>query len=131
MAESPPHPLRVRRPFAVWREEQDRAKFDRVCEMARRLPAFRERIVKDLQARGMRRERVLAAAARMLDIGFFRVGGEAYESYGLATLRMEHVTCRKGQVTCVYPAKGGKMREVEIVDADVCEVVTIALLRRS
>jgi DNA topoisomerase I len=77
------------------------------------------------------RERVLAAAARMLDIGFFRVGGEAYESYGLATLRMEHVTCRKGQVTCVYPAKGGKMREVEIVDADVCEVVTIALLRRS
>jgi DNA topoisomerase-1 len=44
---------------------------------------------------------------------------------------MEHVTCRKGQVTCVYPAKGGKMREVEIVDADVCEVVTIALLRRS
>jgi DNA topoisomerase IB len=108
----------------VWRQEQDRAKFDRVSEMARRLPSFRERVGKDLQARGLTRERVLAAAARMLDIGFFRVGGEEYESYGLATLRMEHVRCTKGQVTCVYPAKGGKMREVEMVDADVCEVLT-------
>ncbi|MEV7969518.1 DNA topoisomerase IB [Sphaerisporangium sp. NPDC088356] len=108
----------------VWREEQDRAKFDRVCEMARRLPAFRERVDKDLQGRGLTRERVLAAAARMLDIGFFRVGGEEYDSYGLATLRMEHVTCGRGLVTCVYPAKGGKRREVELVDADVCQVVT-------
>ncbi|GAA3832960.1 DNA topoisomerase IB [Sphaerisporangium flaviroseum] len=108
----------------VWRDEQDRAKFDRVREMARRLPAFRERVDKDLQARGMTRERVLAAAARMLDIGFFRVGGEEYDSYGLATLRMEHVTCHRGRVTCVYPAKGGKRREVEMMDADVCKVIT-------
>ncbi|WP_214411662.1 DNA topoisomerase IB [Sphaerisporangium fuscum] len=108
----------------VWREEQDRAKFDRVCEMARRLPVFRERVGKDLSGRTLKRERVLAAAARMLDIGFFRVGGEEYDSFGLATLRMEHVVCEKGQVRCVYPAKGGKMREVEMVDSDVCKVIT-------
>jgi DNA topoisomerase IB len=41
----------------------------------------------DLNADGLTRERVLAAAARMLDTGFFRVGGEEYtDSYGLATL---------------------------------------------
>ncbi|MFC4533409.1 DNA topoisomerase IB [Sphaerisporangium dianthi] len=108
----------------VWREEQDRAKFDRVCEMARRLPAFRERVGKDLGKRGLTRDRVLAAAARMLDIGFFRVGGESYESYGLATLRTEHVSCAGGMVTCAYPAKGGKPREVRLIDAEVCEVVS-------
>ncbi|GII65482.1 DNA topoisomerase [Sphaerisporangium krabiense] len=108
----------------VWREEQDRAKHERVCQMAVRLPAFRERVAKDLSGEGLTRDRVLAAAARMLDIGFFRVGGEEYDSFGLATLRMEHVTCKKGQVTCTYPAKGGKMREVEIIDRDVCRVVT-------
>ncbi|MEU4539477.1 DNA topoisomerase IB [Streptosporangium sp. NPDC023825] len=107
----------------VWREEQDRAKFDRVRRMAERLPAFRERVAEHLGQRGLTRERVLAAAARMLDIGFFRVGGESYESFGLATLRMEHVTCSAGRVTCSYPAKGGKPREVEIVDADVCKVI--------
>ncbi|MET9066656.1 DNA topoisomerase IB [Streptosporangium sandarakinum] len=107
-----------------WRREQDRLKFDRVLEMAERLPKFRERVAEHLGQRGLTRERVLAAAARMLDIGFFRVGGEAYESFGLATLRMEHVTCSAGHVVCSYPAKGGKQREVEIMDADVCKVVT-------
>ncbi|TKK89392.1 DNA topoisomerase IB [Herbidospora galbida] len=108
----------------AWREEQDRAKFERVAKLAERLPAFRERVQKDLDGKGLTRERVLAAAARMLDIGLFRVGGEAYESFGLATLRVEHVTCSRGRVTCAYPAKGGVPREIEITDPDVCAVVT-------
>ncbi|WP_066367004.1 DNA topoisomerase IB [Herbidospora mongoliensis] len=108
----------------VWREEQDRAKFDRVGKLAERLPEFRKKVEADLGEKGLTRDRVLAAAARMLDIGLFRVGGEAYESFGLATLRMEHVTCAKGRVTCSYPAKGGVPREIEITDPDVCKVVT-------
>lgn len=108
----------------VWREEQDRLKFARVAKLAERLPDFRERVQADLDQPGLKRDRVLAAAARMLDIGLFRVGGEAYESFGLATLRMKHVACSRGRVTCRYPAKGGKMRRVEIDDPDVCEVVT-------
>ncbi|MFF5109801.1 DNA topoisomerase IB [Streptosporangium sp. NPDC000509] len=112
----------------VWREEQDRAKFERVGKLAERLPDFRKRVQADLDTKGLTRERVLAAAARMLDIGLFRVGGESYESFGLATLRMEHVTCTKDRVTCAYPAKGGRPREVEITDPDVRRVV--AALRR-
>ncbi|MFF3439185.1 DNA topoisomerase IB [Streptosporangium sp. NPDC002721] len=108
----------------VWREEQDLAKFERVRRMAERLPVFRERVAEHLGQDGLARERVLAAAARMLDIGFFRVGGESYESFGLATLRVEHVTCSEGRVACAYPAKGGKFRELKITDADVCEVIT-------
>ncbi|GAA4198184.1 DNA topoisomerase IB [Streptosporangium oxazolinicum] len=108
----------------VWREEQDRAKFERVGKLAERLPGFREKIAADLDEKGLTRDRVLAAAARMLDIGLFRVGGESYESFGLATLRLEHVTCSNGRVTCSYPAKGGIPREIEITDPEVCAVVT-------
>ena len=49
-------------------------------------------------------ERALATAFRLLDLGFFRIGGEAYaeanNSYGLATIRKEHVTLqsRDGRV---------------------------------
>ena len=43
----------------------------------------------------MPRERALAAAFRLLDLGLFRVGGEAYAeangSYGLATIEKRHV----------------------------------------
>ena len=51
---------------------------------------------RDLRAEDMTRERVLACAVRLLDRGFFRVGGEDYavenESYGLATMASAHVT---------------------------------------
>ena len=47
------------------------------------------------------RERVLACAVRLLDRGFFRIGTEEYtvtnESFGLATMRKEHVTARGGR----------------------------------
>jgi DNA topoisomerase IB len=107
----------------LWREQQDRAKFDRVLEVAERLPAFRRAVDEQLQGRGLTRERVLAAAARLLDIGFFRVGGESYDTYGLATLRMEHVTCANGIVTCAYAAKGDIRREVEVADPGACAVL--------
>ncbi|MEV4376330.1 DNA topoisomerase IB [Streptosporangium sp. NPDC049644] len=108
----------------VWRAEQDRAKFERVGELAERLPDFREKVQADLEQKGLTRDRVLAAAARMLDVGLFRVGGEVYESFGLATLRMEHVICSASRVVFSYPAKGGIPREVEITDPGVCKVVT-------
>ncbi|MFB4277110.1 MULTISPECIES: DNA topoisomerase IB [unclassified Nonomuraea] len=107
----------------VWREQQDRAKFDRVLEVAERLPAFRKAVDDQLKGRGLTRQRVLAAAARLLDIGFFRIGGESYDTYGLATLRMEHVTCAGGIVTCSYQAKGDVEREVEVADPGACKVL--------
>lgn len=82
-------------------DQRDPAKFDHVLSVASRLPALRQRVAADLDTRGYGRNRVLAAAARLLDIGVFRVGGEAYASdddpsgeatYGLATLLREHVS---------------------------------------
>ena len=62
----------------------------------------------------MPRERALATAFRLLDLGFFRIGGEAYaeenDSYGLATIRREHVTFEGDQVVFDYVAKSGKER---------------------
>ncbi|WP_063794826.1 DNA topoisomerase IB [Microbispora sp. ATCC PTA-5024] len=109
----------------LWRRQQDQAKFDHVLELAERLPEFRERVAEDLKGDELSRERVLATAARMLDIGFFRVGGEEYtDSYGLATLRTSHVRCRNGEVVCRYLAKGRKERELVLSDSDVCSVLT-------
>jgi DNA topoisomerase IB len=58
---------------------------------------------------------VLAGAVRMLDVGVFRAGGEQYApgdddedgTFGLATLRREHVSLKRGAVVFAYPAKGG------------------------
>ena len=94
---------------------------------------MRRRWARDLRRDGLDRRRVLAAAARLLDLGLFRVGGEEYaeehSTYGLATLRREHVAIRQGRLVFDYPAKGGLRRQEVVDDRRVAEVVT-ALRRR-
>src|SRR3954447_14644812 len=120
-----------------WRERRDQEKFDEMLLFARALPTLRERVEADLGDRDeddMGRERVLAAAVRLLDRGFFRIGSEDYavenETYGLATMRKDHVTLRDGFLVFNYPAKHGKRRVHNVIDAEVAAVVTRLKRRR-
>ncbi len=117
-----------------WRRKRDLEKFDRILDFADMLPALRVQIAEDLQLPGLSRRRVLACAARLLDIGFFRVGGEEYaeanNSFGLATIRREHTSVdANGTVTFDYTAKSGKHRVQAVADPEVIEVVAALLTR--
>jgi DNA topoisomerase I len=116
-----------------WRQRRDQQKFDSMVDFARTLPLMRKRIGRQLARDGMDRDRVLAAAVRLLDRGFFRVGGEDYavenETYGLATMHKKHVSLVDGAIVFDYPAKSGKRRIQEVVDPEVIEIVE-ALKRR-
>jgi DNA topoisomerase I len=117
-----------------WRKQRDLAKFDRILDFAEMLPTLREQVKVDLERADMSERRVLACAARMLDIGFFRVGGEEYaeqnQSYGLATILREHASVdADGTVTFDYIAKSGKHRVQALADPEVCEVVATLLAR--
>jgi DNA topoisomerase-1 len=116
-----------------WQEDRAEEKFDRVLEMSKRLPEWRSRVAADLRGRGLRRERVLALALHLVDLGYFRSGGEQYaeenESHGLATLLCDHITLRGDVVAFDYPAKSGVRRSLEVDDAEVVRAVR-SLLRR-
>jgi DNA topoisomerase-1 len=119
----------------VWRAQRDAAKFDHVLEVAERLPRLRRRVVRDLGRRGFDRDRVLAAACRLLELGCFRIGGQEYAvgedaTFGLATLRGEHVHASGGALEFRYPAKGGIQRAVTVADDEVLALVR-GLRRRS
>jgi DNA topoisomerase IB len=119
----------------AWRESRDSAKHERVLDLARRLPAARRQVTMDLARRGMPRERALAAAFRLLDIGFFRIGGETYAenngSYGLATLLKRHVRItRDGEMTFAYLAKSGQSRRLVLHDEALVEPLTMMRRRR-
>ncbi|MFG2003677.1 DNA topoisomerase IB [Spirillospora sp. NPDC048911] len=110
-----------------WRRQRDAAKHDRVLEFAAVLPKVREIVGEHLETRGYPRERVLAAAVRLIDLGFFRPGGREYAeengTYGLATILREHVHCGRNKVTFEYIAKGSKEREQVVAEENVCAVV--------
>jgi DNA topoisomerase IB len=116
----------------AWREQRDRAKFDRVLDFARRLPKARRTAAVDLRRAGMPRDRALATAFRLLDLGLFRIGGEEYaednESYGLATITKRHVRIDGDALVFEYPAKSGQERLVAVTDDEVRAAV--AELRR-
>ena len=117
-----------------WRTQRDREKFARIEEFARALAPARERVHELLSGDGLSRERVLACAVRLLDLGFFRIGSEEYaeanETYGLATIRRDHVTVSGGVITFDYIAKSGKHRIQTVGDDDVLRVVQELKRRR-
>ena len=116
-----------------WRARRDAEKHERVLEIAHQLPDVRDEVVAALRTRGLNRERVLATAIRLLDLGAFRIGSEQYAeengTYGLATLRREHVRVRGERTFFSYTAKGGIEREVELTDRPTATVVRQLLER--
>ena len=101
----------------------------------RSTPRARRRVAVHLQLDGMPYERALATAFRLLDLGFFRIGGETYaeanHSYGLATIRKEHVTVENRTVVFDFVAKSGQERYVALADDLVRASVADLLRRRS
>jgi DNA topoisomerase IB len=118
-----------------WRERQDRKKFDAMVHFAQALPDMRERVEHDLGGDGITRQRVLAAAVRLLDRGFLRIGGESYaednESYGLATMRKDHVTVtREHAINFDFTGKSGIRHVRYVVDEPVAEIMRELKRRR-
>ena len=105
----------------VWRLKQDQTKFDRVLAAAAKLPAARRRILNDLTLEGMPRPRAAATAVRLLDLGYFRIGNDAYTqdngSFGLTTLERQHVRRRGEVIVFTFVGKSGIEHTIEIDDA--------------
>jgi DNA topoisomerase-1 len=117
-----------------WREQRDRAKFREMERFAEQLPKLRRRVAGDLTGDEPSRERVLACAVRLLDVGLFRIGGEEYAEHGgglgLATIRPEHVSFRGDCAVFDYPAKSGVRRVHEVSDAAAVDLLRTLARRR-
>src|SRR3954452_9413901 len=113
----------------VWRVHRDRDKFDHMLAFARALPCIRAKCAEALERDELDRDRALACAVRLLDVGFFRIGSGGYagenQTYGLATIQKRHVTITGDTVTFEYVAKSGKERIQSVVPPAVTEVVRV------
>ncbi len=103
-----------------WRIKRDKMKFDRVAEVAARLPAARAAILEHIALDGMPVQRAAAAAVRLLDLGYFRIGSDSYAedngSFGLTTLEKRHVRRVQGRLVFCFTGKSGVEHCIEIDD---------------
>ena len=117
-----------------WRAKRDAEKFDRMLTFGKALTRARELVLADLGRDGMPLERACAAAVRLLDLGYFRIGNDVYAdengSFGLTTLERRHVRRRQDRLVFAFVGKSGVEHRIEIDDAVVIEAIDIMRRRR-
>jgi DNA topoisomerase I len=103
-----------------WRAKRDALKFERMLDLAGRLPAVRHQVLATLRTPDTDREHVLATAVRLIDVGCFRLGSEEYAedngSYGLTTLERGHVRRNGPARVFEFVGKSGIEHEVSVTD---------------
>jgi DNA topoisomerase-1 len=111
-----------------WQQFRDRLKYGRLLDFADVLPRLRRQLKKDLARRDLSRERVVAAAVNLLETTRMRVGNEEYAqsngSYGLTTLRDQHVRVTGDQLRFRFRGKSGKEHEITVRDRRLARLVS-------
>jgi DNA topoisomerase-1 len=111
----------------AWRAVRDAHKYHRMAAFGRALPKLRARVAADLARHGLPREKVLAAAVRLLEITLIRVGNDEYaranKSFGLTTLRKRHVTLNGAGAVFEFRGKSGKQRRTGFHDRRLARIL--------
>ncbi|MFD5600237.1 DNA topoisomerase IB [Leucobacter sp. NPDC058333] len=111
-----------------FRQRREREKFARLGRFGTALPKLRARVDRDLRRRRLSRERVVACVIRLIDLEFFRVGNAEYAaqhgSYGVTTLREEHIEATGRSVRFDFVGKSGKRHERRVADPRIARLIT-------
>lgn len=110
-----------------WREIRDQAKYDRMISFGKSLPRLRRRVARDLEKRGLPREKVLATVIRLMEMTLIRIGNDEYarhnRSYGLTTMCDRHVRIRGQRVTFSFRGKSGKTHVIDLSSRKLAQIV--------
>jgi len=106
---------------------RERKKLTRLIKFAQNLPALRKTVASHLRLPDLPRERVMAAILRILSASFIRPGSQVYAdengSYGIATLRPQHVRVRGDLIIFDFPGKSGVQQHREFRDRAAARIV--------
>ncbi|MEA2523025.1 MAG: topoisomerase [Thermomicrobiales bacterium] len=110
-----------------WRAVRDETKYGRLRAFGEALPRLRQRLEEDLALPGLPREKVLATVVRLLETTLIRVGNEEYarhnDSYGLTTMRDDHVDVAGSTVQFSFRGKSGKEHTIGVRDRRLAAIV--------
>jgi DNA topoisomerase-1 len=112
---------------ARYRQVRDRVKFHQLMAFCSVLPRVRRRIEADMAKPGLPREKVLATVVRLLESTYIRIGNVEYaknnKSYGLTTLRDQHVEISASTIRFRFRGKSRQEHEVELNDRRLARII--------
>lgn len=110
-----------------YRAVRDLVKFDRMRAFGRALPRMRRVIEKDLSLPGLPMRKILAAVVKLLETTYIRVGNEEYVeengSFGLTTLRNQHVQVLGDTLKFKFRGKSAQHHEITVKDPRLARII--------
>jgi DNA topoisomerase-1 len=110
-----------------WSETRAEVKYERMIAFGEALPTIRERVAHDLARQGLPCEKALATVVALLDDTLARIGNEEYarenDSFGLTTLRQQHVDVEGARVSFEFRGKSGKQHHIEVRNRKLASIV--------
>ncbi len=112
---------------ADYREAREQSKYEHLFEFAEALPAIRAKVAEHMSLRGLPREKILATVVHLLETTLIRVGNNEYarnnQSYGLTTLKSDHVAVEGADVRFQFTGKSGKQWSLSMRDRRVAPII--------
>jgi DNA topoisomerase-1 len=111
----------------AWDTARSLTKFSRLRTFGEQLAPLRQQLKKDLDRRELDREKVIALVLTLMDQSFIRVGNKEYarknKSYGLTTLKDQHVSFEGADVRFAFVGKKGVAHDVTLHDRKLARLV--------
>ena len=110
-----------------WTGKRERLKYTRIAAFGAALPGIRARVKGDLRGHAPSRLHITAAAVRLMDHAPIRSGSKEYErtngTFGLTTLRKQHLRISGARVSISFNAKGSKQTALQIEDRALADAL--------
>ena len=112
---------------AEFRQAREGAKFEHMLHFAKALPTIRASVAEHTGLRGLKREKVLATVVHLLETTLIRVGNDEYakanQSFGLTTLKTDHVAVDGAEVRFEFTGKSGRRWSLAMRDRRVARTL--------
>jgi DNA topoisomerase I len=111
----------------LWNSIRNTTKFYRLRDFGKQLPAMRAQIHKHLALPGYPKEKILALVVSLLERTNIRIGNGFYErlygSFGLTTLKNDHVKVNGTEMTFTFTGKKGVKHNISIRSKKLANIV--------
>jgi len=112
---------------STWARVRNETKYDRLLHFGEKLPQLREHIAAALRKKTLDKEKVAAIALSVMQETLIRVGNAEYEklygSYGLTTLRDQHIKIDGNTAFFKFKGKKGVMHQISLKHAQLARLL--------
>lgn len=111
----------------LWNTVRNETKFHRLYEFGKSLPKLRLQIEEDLHKKDLSQNHVIATVISLMERTYIRVGNEDYEklygSYGITTLKDNHVKISGSELKFSFIGKKGIAQSITLKNSRLAKIV--------